>query len=961
MNLGASLRRTWVKVAALVSGLALCWMAFDWRDCVVAHNAFDKTTFFVPLDAKPFFYGSEFANSVIGNLTPRGRYWYGGSEVTLDLAFPILYAIAFLWILGRIFPKNHKFRTAALVLPVIAAASDVLENILIAVMAFWPASIKVLGGFAGILGLAKWVLVCLSGLVVLVAFVVVRRSTAARLVQYLYFTRVPLLFGILLLFLSHFGRQQSCDHPAAEIVGMPTVQNLLTLNNGVKIAYASLSLFLSCAVIIFCGTHIWRLARDRFSLEGSLGLAAETVDTPGTRRLFALSAFALSLPILWRLPGEIGWTKATVWATIGIGVGIGVLHLVCAVRQNLGREELNGVTRLLAQPLRAANTRKTREAVVSFSREWLGPGFVNDETGGTIYRGHGLALVVFIALAIGYVIGYSLLNPSRPMYSILDVPPIGYVMLLFAFVCSALTFLTFIFDRFRVPVLVLIAAWLTFWGLFPFQFYDAQYYFDIDFLAGDSNKPPTIAEAFNARVDALSSDVGLVTVVAVTGGGIQAAGWGAQVLSGLHERLGKDFTDSIFLISSTSGGSVATYYFLEALREDHGYLPRVPEAAMASSLEATAWGLVFPDLQRVLVPFTIWKGSGRTRLDRAWATEQAWLRWRNCMFAQIPDDITEFEQNPNCRGRVGATTRTRLSDWAQSARAGKFPGVIFNATIIEDGEQFLASNLDLGTMKLAGNHAQTFAFDGNWTYGNFDPTLSAHYPATEPANVASQTVSLGPYFRRTRFIDMDMVTAARLSAAFPYVTPVARAKVRNEDVPAWHVADGGYFDNSGSVAAVRWLNAVRDTLRSHTDTKAARILFIQINPFPARERETVNEGQGWISSLIGPLQGIINVRTSSQLARNDLELAFLEQELGECFEAIEFRPVSDAKRRDPPLSWELSQADKAQILKDWDGNTNRAEYIERNYFGSNKNAASRKCEDYLTKKEIAESVLQPVQ
>ncbi|MEO0617605.1 MAG: hypothetical protein AAFY69_15860, partial [Pseudomonadota bacterium] len=76
--------------------------------------------------------------------------------------------------------------------------------------------------------------------------------------------------------------------------------------------------------------------------------------------------------------------------------------------------------------------------------------------------------------------------------------------------------------------------------------------------------------------------------------------------------------------------------------------------------------------------------------------------------------------------------------------------------------------------------------------------------------------------------------------------------------------------------------------------------------------------------------------TSSQLARSDLELSMLEAIRGPCFEAVEFRPPYKANRADPPLSWELSRADRARLVEDWRDARNQATvaYLKRTYFGN---------------------------
>jgi hypothetical protein len=86
-------------------------------------------------------------------------------------------------------------------------------------------------------------------------------------------------------------------------------------------------------------------------------------------------------------------------------------------------------------------------------------------------------------------------------------------------------------------------------------------------------------------------------VVTASGGGIQAAGWTAQVLAGLQCWLGEDFTKSIGLISSVSGGSVGSLFFVDYCEEDGAIasnnLKAVVQDAVQDGLETMGWGLVY--------------------------------------------------------------------------------------------------------------------------------------------------------------------------------------------------------------------------------------------------------------------------------------------------------------------------------------------------------------------------------
>ena len=263
----------------------------------------------------------------------------------------------------------------------------------------------------------------------------------------------------------------------------------------------------------------------------------------------------------------------------------------------------------------------------------------------------------------------------------------------------------------------------------------------------------------------------VLTLVFASGGGIQASAWTVQVLSGLQETLGDDFTRSIYLVSAVSGGSVGTMFFLDSIDPRTGAVPEgrvdcLNDAARESSLEETAWGIAFPDLLRVFFPVV------KPTLDRGWALEQAWQSHLGS--ARCTTGLGRAERPP--------AGERLLSDWMTGAEKGYLPGAVFNSTVVEGGRQLLFSNLALEELKLEVNP-------------RYDRRLTSLAPG-DPA------------------LDLPVTTAARLSATFPYIVPFARAtradgETPPEDLPAWHFADGGYFDNFGVMTTVEWLRALQ--------------------------------------------------------------------------------------------------------------------------------------------------------
>lgn len=218
-----------------------------------------------------------------------------------------------------------------------------------------------------------------------------------------------------------------------------------------------------------------------------------------------------------------------------------------------------------------------------------------------------------------------------------------------------------------------------------------------------------------------------------------------------------------------------------------------------------------------------------------------------------------------------------LADWKRDVRVGRRPATIFNATLSETGERLLITPLDLKPREKGK--------DG-WLAVSF----TERYPCA----------------------DLTVATAAYLSAIYPYVAPISRPLFPDDcSGQAHHVADGGYYDNYGIVSAVEFL---RDVLPAYREQGGQRVLLVEIRVADTAEKEPATDGYG-VASL-GPLQTMLNVRTASQLARNELDVE-LSSEVGmlRCV-AVE-NVVFELRDKELPISWQLSETDKDRIARHW--------------------------------------------
>ncbi|MDJ0509065.1 MAG: hypothetical protein QNJ64_07410 [Crocosphaera sp.] len=412
----------------------------------------------------------------------------------------------------------------------------------------------------------------------------------------------------------------------------------------------------------------------------------------------------------------------------------------------------------------------------------------------------------------------------------------------------------------RFPVIL----FLIIFSASSYGFFQVDHYFKLN-ESGRQIKleeyQPTLRRAIGKRLCPDEFEIGIhehcdseqsLVVVAASGGGIQASGWMAQVLGGLQEKIGEDFTKKTALISSVSGGSVGTMFYLDNLENRILSNPsEMIKDATEDWLGSVGWGLAFPDLFRFIGlwgPLTLLNENNRF-IDRGYALEKSW-----------ESDL----QNKN----------QTLDDWYDKIVQADIPIPIFNATLVENGRRFLIS-----PMKLIKRDMPHYlkAVNTQGTNGNGDNIKEAK--ALDLKTLFNCGTPEAP-----KQCNLSITTAARLSASFPYVSPLSRnyidygknkqqdqdslenifkdpeeeqrfkekkfteekfkdateeekrnykvncLKKRDKEIDQesyekicikqnYHIADGGYFDNGGTFTAIERLDKFLNLTEKPKDYK----------------------------------------------------------------------------------------------------------------------------------------------
>jgi hypothetical protein len=339
-----------------------------------------------------------------------------------------------------------------------------------------------------------------------------------------------------------------------------------------------------------------------------------------------------------------------------------------------------------------------------------------------------------------------------------------------------------------------------------------------------------------------------VVVVAASGGGIQAAAWTARVLTGLEQQSR--------LHSLEFGRRVRLISSVSGGSTGAMYF-----------VQAYAGGALPDDagLERVVAQ------AKTSSLD-----EVAWgLVYPDLLRSLFPplfgvrmDRGLALEAAWRRHGDVQAT----LAGWREDARRGHRPGVIFNATIADTGQRLLFATSALQPNRRGGQ------------------TFSQAYPQA----------------------DLSVVTAARLSATFPYVTPAARADLGGPSEPQFHVVDGGYYDNYGVSSLAEWLSEAV----GHGGGQVKRVLIVQIRDSAGGQKYNPKNQRGWFYQSFAPVSTLLHVRSAGQYSHNEVELALLRQVLGGKAVAVESAEF-EFPDADTPLSWHLTGPQKEKIESRW--------------------------------------------
>ena len=717
-------------------------------------------------------------------------------------------------------------------------------------------------------------------------------DTFGRLLRFAFLARVPL---IVLTAIAVFGP-----------IGLGLAASLVGGILDVPGAWGIAATTASCLVLAFaCGTQVnmvrayaWQRMFDptlRVLQFRALAPVVFWTATAATGSLvFSMAVGSADLPVSSVVLGVAGGLLAALIFLFGVE-----LIAALSTERKRGRPIPQLAVPLDRIPLLGSLLRRARRTAppaalvsikrslgrVSMAARLFGPSSGYVGTDRRMLPGHSFALVQLLLSAVFYGLlvyaKWGSVSRANPW-----VPTAASIVLLLLLWSWALAAISFFLDRYRMPLFTSVIG--------------------LVLLSGSCKHTDHVVRLSPAPDHGLASPGEILSafprhplVVAAAGGGIQAGAWAARALQGIDEAFGRSspvaFRDRLALVTSVSGGSMGAMFY-GAYRDVD--LAAATRQSMEPSLDEVASALIGPDLLRAFwIP--VRRGRGEA-LERSWSS-------------RLPE------------GSKGVT----LGAWADRARqfalrtpgAAPFPAFLFDTTIVETGQAmaFATSQFPTETYRLAFDRA------------------ARQSPLAESANLVFG-FSKGDETRGGP-VAVEVATAARLSAAFPFVSPAATLATEAGN-PRFHLVDGGYYDNYGLVVTSQWLDDALEEMARRSLTLPANLGVVIIRSLvDARHDLTMlrtpgkpedgfaytpkADAHGWAWQILAPPAAFVNGRTFGQWAGGNQVLRLLIdkwQVRGVAigvhlfdFPAASLDPVCQIE----PLSWKLTSQQKACIESGW--------------------------------------------
>jgi hypothetical protein len=359
-----------------------------------------------------------------------------------------------------------------------------------------------------------------------------------------------------------------------------------------------------------------------------------------------------------------------------------------------------------------------------------------------------------------------------------------------------------------------------------------------------------------------------------SGGGKRAALWTLTALQTADSLTNGELMNQSILITGASGGLIGASYYRELkLHEMTGdsikpYSPAHRRHISTDNLNPLIFSLLANDL---FVGFTKFEYN-----------DLFYYRDRGYTFEQQLNNITE-----------GLMDKP-ISAYDSVEMKGIIPMVILTPTIVNDGRKLYIASRPI-------------------TFMNIDIDVFDNYKTSKISGVDFQTI-----FENHGAKDLRFLSALRMSATFPYITPNTTLPTE----PPIQIMDAGISDNFGLSDAVRFLYAYKDWVAANT----SGVVFVSIRDSPKLGEIAPKAKQTIMDAVTQPISSVYNNFENFQDISSDMLIAHAKswfngniERVDLQYQAESFVPIlqkMDSIRQNnarASLSWRLTTREKQGV------------------------------------------------
>lgn len=403
-----------------------------------------------------------------------------------------------------------------------------------------------------------------------------------------------------------------------------------------------------------------------------------------------------------------------------------------------------------------------------------------------------------------------------------------------------------------------------------------------------------ILENWRNRVhisEGASTDKPKMVLICVSGGGLRSALWTMTALQAADSITQGKLMDHARLITGASGGLIGAAYFRElVLREKLKTRAPTPLVLASESAQPTI-SIYSPHYLEAIgkdnlnpIIFTLLVNDLFVRYQKFEYEGAFYTKDRGYAFEEQLNKNTEYVLDK------------KIADYREPEQQALIPMMLLTPAIVNDGRKLFISPQHVSYMN------------------------TGHVNPESPGRDKIKGIDFMRFFEGQKAGNLRFLTALRMNAAFPYVTP----NVTLPTQPKIQIMDAGLTDNFGVSDAVRFMYVFKDWINDNT----SGVVLLCIRDSQKNDPIARSSGSSLFQRMTAPFRFFYDNLFNTQDINNDDRMEYARTWLDVSLRSVELEYVSHQEEgikftganqskliERPSLSWRLTGREKNSIIE----------------------------------------------